>query len=100
MKSNFEFWILDFGLFRPKALNLKSRIQHSKFTGAVNRLTGSLVVDSSEIRQELGWVPPFTMEEGLRRRRDGLKTIRSNFEFWILDFGLENRKRQYRTLNF
>jgi nucleoside-diphosphate-sugar epimerase len=33
--------------------------------GAVNRLTGSLTVDSSKIRRELGWVPPFTMEEGL-----------------------------------
>ncbi len=35
-------------------------------SGAVNRLTGSLTVDSSKIRQELGWVPPFTMEDGLR----------------------------------
>lgn len=35
-------------------------------SGAVNRLTGSLTVDSSKIRQELGWKPPFTMEEGLR----------------------------------
>jgi nucleoside-diphosphate-sugar epimerase len=34
--------------------------------GAVNRLTGSLTVDSSKIRQELGWKPPFTMEQGLR----------------------------------
>jgi nucleoside-diphosphate-sugar epimerase len=33
--------------------------------GAVNRLTGSLTVDSSQIRRELGWQPPFTMEEGL-----------------------------------
>jgi len=33
--------------------------------GVVNRLTGSLTVDSSKIRRELGWVPPFTMEEGL-----------------------------------
>ena len=30
-------------------------------SGAVNRLTGSLTVDSSKIRQELGWVPPFTI---------------------------------------
>jgi len=66
LKSNFGFWILNFGLFGSKALNSKSRIQNSKFTGAVNRLTGSLVVDSLKIRQELGWVPPFTMEEGLR----------------------------------
>ncbi len=35
-------------------------------SGAVNRLTGSLTVDSSKIRQELGWVPPFTMDEGLQ----------------------------------
>lgn len=35
-------------------------------SGTVNRLTGSLTVDSSKIRQELGWKPPFTMEEGLR----------------------------------
>lgn len=34
-------------------------------SAAVNRLTGSLAIDSSRIRQELGWKPPFTMEEGL-----------------------------------
>lgn len=34
-------------------------------SAAVDRLTGSLTVDSSKIRQELGWTPPFTMEEGL-----------------------------------
>ena len=40
-----------------------------KLTGrsaAVNRLTGSLAVDSSKIRRDLGWKPPFTMEEGLQ----------------------------------
>ena len=31
----------------------------------VDRLLGSLVVDSRNIRRELGWQPPFTMEEGL-----------------------------------
>ena len=39
-----------------------------KFTGktaSVNRLLGSLTVDSSKMRKELGWAPPFTMEEGL-----------------------------------
>jgi nucleoside-diphosphate-sugar epimerase len=35
-------------------------------SGAVNRLTGSLTVDSSKIRLELGWTPPFTMDEGLK----------------------------------
>lgn len=40
-----------------------------EFTGkkqVVNRLTGSLTVDSSKISQELGWKPPFAMEDGLR----------------------------------
>jgi len=30
------------------------------------RLTRSLEVDDSAIRRELGWVPPFTFEEGIR----------------------------------
>jgi nucleoside-diphosphate-sugar epimerase len=33
---------------------------------AVNRLLGSLIVDSGKIRRELGWEPPFTMDEGLK----------------------------------
>jgi len=40
-----------------------------KLTGreaTVNRLLGSLTVNSSKIRGELGWTPPFTMTEGLR----------------------------------
>lgn len=32
---------------------------------AVERLTGSLVVDSSRIRSRLGWAPPFALEAGL-----------------------------------
>jgi nucleoside-diphosphate-sugar epimerase len=32
----------------------------------VERLTGSLEVDDSVIRNELGWRPPFSLEEGLR----------------------------------
>ena len=32
----------------------------------VDRLLGSLQVDSSKIRRELGWQPPFTLQEGLR----------------------------------
>jgi nucleoside-diphosphate-sugar epimerase len=47
-----------------------------KITGKiaeVNRLTGSLTVDSSKIRKELGWKPPFTMEEGLRLTAEWFK---------------------------
>jgi len=42
-------------------------------SGAVNRLTGSLTVDSSKMQQELGWKPPFTMEEGLRETAEWFK---------------------------
>jgi nucleoside-diphosphate-sugar epimerase len=35
--------------------------------GALRKLTSSLYVDSEPIRRELGWTPPFTVEEGLRR---------------------------------
>ena len=31
----------------------------------VQRLTGSLTVDDSLIRRELGWIPPRTLDEGL-----------------------------------
>ena len=31
-----------------------------------DRLLGSLLVDSSKIRRELGWVPPYTVEESLQ----------------------------------
>lgn len=46
-------------------------------SGAVKRLTGSLTVDISSIGQELGWKPPFTMEEGLRLTAEWFKTTRS-----------------------
>lgn len=42
-------------------------------SAAVNRLTGSLTVDSSKIRRELGWAPPFTMDEGLRETAEWFK---------------------------
>jgi nucleoside-diphosphate-sugar epimerase len=32
----------------------------------VDRLLGSLQVDSSKIRRELGWQPPFTLDKGLK----------------------------------
>ena len=42
-------------------------------SAAVNRLTGSLTVDSSRIRDELGWQPPFSMEDGLRETAEWFK---------------------------
>lgn len=49
--------------FPPSIMHLAGKLTGK--TGAVNRLTGSLTVDSSKIRRELGWKPPFTLEEGL-----------------------------------
>lgn len=34
---------------------------------AVERLAGSLAVDSSRVREVLGWTPPCSLDEGLRR---------------------------------
>ena len=42
---------------------------------AVDRLLGSLVVDSSKIRRELGWKPPYTMEQGLKETAEWFKTM-------------------------
>ncbi len=36
-------------------------------SATVKRLVGSLTVDISKIRTELGWKPPFTMEHGLQK---------------------------------
>ena len=40
---------------------------------AVERLVGSLTIDSSKIRRELGWKPPFSMEQGLKETGNGLE---------------------------
>lgn len=49
----------------------------------VERLLGSLIIDSAKIRNELNWHPPFTMQQGLRemaqwylKRDEGQKSIR------------------------
>lgn len=45
----------------------------AKLTGEsarVSRLTGSLAVDSSRIRAELGWRPPYTLRAGLKSTAD------------------------------
>jgi nucleoside-diphosphate-sugar epimerase len=58
-----------------------------KLTGkgaAVNRLMGSLTVDCSKIRRELGWRPPFTMDEGLRETASWFKDVygKKRENFW------------------
>ena len=43
-------------------------------SGAFERLLGSLIVDSSKIRLELGWTPPFTLTDGLRKTAEWFKS--------------------------
>ena len=45
-------------------------------SGAVERLVGSLTIDSSKIRRELGWKPPYTMEQGLKETAEWFKEKR------------------------
>ena len=45
-------------------------------SGAVERLVGSLTIDSSKIRRELGWMPPYTMEQGLKETAEWFKEKR------------------------
>lgn len=48
----------------PRLLKLAGRLLGR--SDQIERLLGSLQVDSSRIRNELGWQPPFTLQEGLR----------------------------------
>ena len=60
--------------FPPLALYMAGRL-----TGrgpAVDRLIGSLTVDTGKIRNELGWTAPFTLEEGLRNTAFWYKRIK------------------------
>ena len=42
---------------------------------AVDRLVGSLYLDSTKIQRELGWSPPFTLQEGLQATAKWYRTI-------------------------
>lgn len=50
--------------FPPILLNMLGKVTGK--SAEVERLTGSLCMDSSKIRRILDWEPPFTMEEGIR----------------------------------
>ena len=42
-------------------------------TSSFNRLTDSLVIDSSKIRNELDWQPPFSIDQGLKITADAYR---------------------------
>jgi Nucleoside-diphosphate-sugar epimerases len=43
-------------------------------SSAVSRLTGSLAVDSAKVRGDLGWLPPYSMAQGLRETAEDFKS--------------------------
>ena len=51
--------------FPPNLIRLAGRLLGK--TNAVVRLLGSLTIDSSKIKRELGWQPPYTMIEGITK---------------------------------
>jgi len=67
----------DVGLFYLPPGILKALCKIIGKSEELEKLAGSLVVDSSKIRNLLGWKPPFTLEEGIREtvREYGKKNI-------------------------
>lgn len=49
--------------FPPSLMRLAGKLTGKSM--AVDRLLGSLVIDSGKIQRELGWTPPYTMADGL-----------------------------------
>lgn len=45
----------------------------------MDRLLGSLCVNDQKIRSELGWTPPYSMEQGLRATADWYRTQRNGY---------------------
>lgn len=41
----------------------------------IEKLTGTLLIDSSKIRNLLGWKPPFTIEEGIKKTLESYKSL-------------------------
>jgi nucleoside-diphosphate-sugar epimerase len=63
--------------FPPTVLRLLARLIGK--SAIASRLLDSLMMDISRIHRELGWTPPFTMEEGLRVTTNWyLKEFRKN----------------------
>ena len=58
--------------FPPALLRLVGRMTGK--AGQVDRLLGSLRVDSGKIRRELNWTPPYTLQQGLRATAEWYRT--------------------------
>lgn len=44
-------------------------------SGAIERLLGSLQVDSGKIRRDLNWVPPYTLHQGLQKTAESYRHL-------------------------
>ena len=55
-------WIFS---FPPALLRLAGKLLGK--SAQIERLVGSLQLDSSKIRQELNWQPPYSLQQGLRK---------------------------------
>lgn len=55
----------------PFPESLLKAMGHLPGLGALRKLTSSLYVDSEPIYRDLGWKPPFSMEEGLQKTLGG-----------------------------
>lgn len=64
-RSNRSFYL-------PPAL-LRALASLSGRSDQIERLLGSLRVDDKKIRDELGWIPPYTLKQGLRATADWLR---------------------------
>lgn len=58
----------------PTLLNLAGRLTGR--TAQVERLLGSLQVDSGKIRRELDWTPPYTLQQGLQTTAEWYRNSR------------------------
>ncbi len=61
--------------FPPMMIRLAGRL--SGKSEEVERLLGSLTVDTTKIRHELGWKPPYTMDEGLKETAEWFRGQRA-----------------------
>ncbi len=59
-------------LFSLHPCVLKSLCRIAGRSEELEKLTGTLLVDSSKIRNLLGWKPPFTLEEGIKETVRGI----------------------------
>ena len=63
----------------PHSLLLLAGLLTGK-TAMIERLTGSLQIDPSKIVKELGWLPPFNVNEGLKRTANSFLSSRLSSE--------------------